>query len=78
MNRSRWLIVIGAALLAIGLTFVTYNRVVLERTEKKSVGPFSMDVPRRQTFTMPKLLAWTMAASGAAALVIGIRERKSS
>jgi hypothetical protein len=37
-----------------------------------------MDVPKRQTFTVPKLLAWTMAGSGAAALVMGIRERKSS
>jgi hypothetical protein len=77
MNRSRKLIVVGAALLLIGLLFITYPRVALERTERKSVGPFSMGVPRRQTFTMPKLLAWTMAASGAAALVIGIRERKA-
>jgi len=78
MNRSRWLIVIGTALLAIGLVFVTYNRVAFERTQRKSMGPFSMDVPKRQTFTVPKLLAWTMAGSGAAALVMGIRERKSS
>jgi len=77
MSRSRWLIVIGAALLVIGLTFVTYSRVALERTERKAIGPFSVDVPRRRTFTMPKVLAWGMAASGAAALVIGIRGQKS-
>jgi hypothetical protein len=76
MNRSRRLIVIGTALLVIGLMFVTYNRIALERTEKKAFGPFSVDVPRRKTFTMPKVIAWAIAVSGGAALVIGIRERK--
>jgi len=78
MNRSRWLIVAGTALLTIGLIFVTYNRVAFESTQKKSVGPFSMNVPKRQTFTVPKVIAWVMAGSGAAALVTGIRARKTS
>ena len=78
MNRSRWWILSGTALLVVGLTFVIYSRVAFERTEKKSLGPFSVGVPKRQTFTMPKVIAWTMAGSGAAALVIGIRARTSS
>jgi len=75
MNRSRWLIVAGTLLLVIGLTFVTYSRIALERTENKSWGPVTLGVPKRQTFTMPKVLAWAMTAAGAAALVSGIRAR---
>ena len=77
MNRSRKLIVTGTALLVIGLIFVTYNRVAFERTGHKSMGPFSVEVPKRQTFTMPKVIAWAMAAAGGAALATGIRAHGS-
>lgn len=78
MTRPKGLLVVGAALLALGLLLVTYNRIVLERTERRSLGPFSVQVPKRESISVPRAVGWTLLGAGAVAVGAGLYLRRPS
>jgi hypothetical protein len=75
MSRMRLLVLAGVALLVLGILSLAYDRFVLEGTEQRALGPFTVEVPTRDEIRLPRPLGWALVAAGAISLGAGLYSR---
>jgi len=72
MGRTRILVIVGVALLVLGILGLVYDRFVFERTETRKLGPLSLEVPTQEEVRVPRLVAWILCGAGVVSIGTGL------
>ena len=70
-------LVLGIALIVMGIAVLGYDRYSYTTTEKVlQIGPVTATAERSHTVSLPPILGWLLIAGGAGALIFGAMSKK--
>lgn len=70
--------IFGAILLILGFVFIVNDGFTFTKREKVlEIGPIKATADRTETVPVPPILAWVVAGTGAALLVIGFKNARA-
>jgi uncharacterized membrane protein len=77
MTTAKWTMIIGVALIVLGVVALSYQGITYTKREKVlDIGPLQATAEREKTIPLPPLLGGLCLAGGVALVIVAATKRK--